>query len=147
MAQRRTIGLVLAVLAALALPALPATGATPDRAVLAGSVPPWANAASFKQPADGSESVGFRVYLGWQDPGRLAALAQAVSTPGGAAYGHYLTPAQFHQQFSPPQSAVNAVRSWLREQGFNIVDVPGNNHYVAAEGSVAQAATAFGVSF
>jgi subtilase family serine protease len=147
MARRRTIGLALAVLAALALPALPATGATAGRATLAGSVPPWANAGNFTQAADPSESVGFRVYLGWQDQDRLTALARAVSTPGTAAYGHYLTPAQFHQQFSPPPSAVNAVRNWLRSQGFDIVDVPGNSHYVAAEGSVAQAAAAFGVSF
>jgi subtilase family serine protease len=42
---------------------------------------------------------------------------------------------------------VNAVSDWLRSQGFSVVYVPGNNHYVSAEGTVAQAAAAFGASF
>jgi subtilase family serine protease len=39
------------------------------------------------------------------------------------------------------------VQQWLRGQGFSIVDTPANNHYVSAEGTVAQAAAAFGTGF
>ncbi len=38
-------------------------------------------------------------------------------------------------------------RAWLRSQGFTIDYTPSNRLYVAAEGTVAQAAAAFKVSF
>jgi subtilase family serine protease len=117
------------------------------RAALTGSVPPWATSANFKQAADTTANVGFRVYLGWMNPQGAAAIAQAVSDPHSASYGHYLTPAQFRQQFAPSQASVGAVSSWLRSQGFTIDYTPQNNHYVAAEGTLAQAAAAFGTSF
>src|SRR4029453_2449589 len=64
-----------------------------------------------------------------------------------SSYGHYLTPAQFRQQFAPAQAQVGAVQSWLRSQGFTVNYTPGNNHYVSAEGTIAQATAAFGTSF
>ena len=123
------------------------SAAPSGRATLAGSVPPWATAASFKTAADPTANVGFRVYLGWQNEGAANALAQAVSDPHSSSYGHYLTPAQFRQRFAPPQSSVNAVQNWLRSQGFTIDYTPSNNLYVSAEGTVAQAAVAFGTTF
>ena len=38
------------------------------------------------------------------------------------------------------------VQSWLRNQGFSVEYTPANNHYVSAEGTVAQVAAAFGTS-
>jgi subtilase family serine protease len=122
-------------------------GAAPGRATLPGSVPSWANSKNYVGPADTSQSVGFRVYLGWKDPAALLSLAQAVSDPRNPSYRHFLTPAQFRQQFAPLQADVGSVESWLRSAGFTIVYVPQNNHYVSAEGTVAQAAAAFGVDF
>jgi subtilase family serine protease len=115
--------------------------------VLPGSVPSWANSQNYAGPADASDSVGFRVYLGWKNPDAVLSLAQAVSDPRRASYRHYLTPAQFRQQFAPSQADVNAVQSWLRSEGFTIVYTPQNNHYVSTEGTVAQATAAFGVDF
>jgi len=136
------VGLV----AALAAVVTASAAAAPSpRAKLAGSVPPWATSSNFKGSTSGSDSVGFRVYLGWR--GDAAAAAAAVSTPGSAGYGKYLTPQQFRQQFAPSQSAVNTVKNWLTSQGFTVDYTPTNNLYVAAEGTVAQAASAFGVSF
>lgn len=122
-----------------------ASAAPSPRAKLAGSVPAWAKSANFKSATSTSDTIGFRVYLGWR--GNAEATALAVSTPGNARYGKYLTPAQFRQQFSPAQSDVNAVKKWLTSQGFTVDYTPQNNLYVAAEGTVAQAATAFGVKF
>src|SRR5690348_14702204 len=136
------VGLVVALAAVVAASA---TAAPSPRAKLAGSVPPWATSSNFKGSTSGSDSVGFRVYLGWR--GDAAATALAVSKPGSASYGKYLSPAQFRQQFAPSQSDVNAVKNWLTSQGFTIDYTPSNNLYVAAEGTVAQAASAFGVSF
>jgi subtilase family serine protease len=127
--------------------ALPASAAPSTKATLAGSVPSWAKSANFKGAAAGTDSIGFRVYLGWSNPSQVEALAKAVSDPKSASYKHFLTPQQFRQQFSPSQAQVGAVQSWLRGQGFNVNYTPTNNHYVSAEGTVAQAAAAFGTTF
>lgn len=134
---------LVAVLAAVV--AAGATAAPSPRATLTGSAPPWATSSNFKSATSGTDSVGFRVYLGWR--GDAAATAAAVSTPGSASYGQYLTPAQFRQQFAPSQADVNAVKNWLTSQGFTIDYTPSNNLYVSAEGTVAQASAAFGVTF
>ena len=127
--------------------ALPAAAAPPDRTTLNGSIPSWANAQHHVGSVDPSTDVGFRVYLGWRDPAGAEALAKAVSTPGNSQYGKYVTPAQFRSRFAPTQAQVGAVQSWLRGQGFSVQYTPQNNHYVSAEGTVAQAQTAFGAGF
>src|SRR5207245_11081959 len=140
---------ILGIVACVALvgSAIPAMAAPSGRATLTGNVPPWAKAVNFKAAANPSDSIGFRVYLGWSNPSAVESLAKAVSDPRSASYGHYLTPQQFRQQFAPAQSQVSAVQMWLRSQGFSVVYTPMNNHYVSAEGTVAQAAAAFGTSF
>lgn len=117
-----------------------AHAAAGGRTTLPGSVPGWAKAANLKGAADPSGNVGFRVYLGWKDESAVQSLAKAVSTPGSSSYRQYLTPAQFRQRFAPGQADVGAVQSWLKSQGFTVDYTPQNNHYVAAEGTVAQAA-------
>jgi subtilase family serine protease len=114
---------------------------------LPGSVPPWANAKSYVSAANPGDDVGFRVYLGWNNPAAAEALAQAVSNPASSSYMAFLTPQQFRQQFAPSQAQVGAVQAWLRSQGFTVEYTPQNNHYVSAEGTIAQAAAAFGTSF
>lgn len=114
---------------------------------LPGSVPPWANAKNFVSAANPSDDIGFRVYLGWNNPAAVESLAQAVSNPSSSSYRAFLTPQQFRQQFAPSQAQVGAVQAWLRSQGFAVEYTPQNNHYVSAEGTIAQAAAAFGTSF
>lgn len=117
-----------------------------SRTTLHGSAPSWANAKNFKGSADPTTNVGFRVYLGWNNPSAVEALAKAVSDPHSASYGKFLTPAQFRQQFAPSQAQVGAVQSWLKSQGFSVEYTPQNNHYVSVEGTVAQVQAAFGTS-
>ena len=140
-----TIGVALAFL--LSMFTAVSAGAASNRTTLRGSAPAWANSKNYAGAADATASIGFRVYLGWNNPSAAEALARAVSDPHSSSYGHYLTPAQFRQQFAPSQAQVGAVQSWLRSQGFTVNYTPGNNHYVSAEGTVAQAAAAFGTSF
>src|SRR5690242_18945948 len=149
MGQRRLLLplTVVAALATLVLSSVSASAASTGRSTLKGSIPGWASSKNFKGAVSGSDYVGFRVYLGWNNDSAVTALAKAVSTPGSASYGKYLTPQQFHQQFAPSQTSVSAVKSWLTSQGFTVDYTPANNHYIAAEGTVAQAAAAFGTSF
>ena len=139
----------LAIVATILVPfqAVPVAAAPSARATLTGNVPPWAAAVNFKSAASSTDQIAFRVYLNWQNPSQVEALAQAVSDPTSSKYQQYLTPAQFRQQFAPSQASIGAVQAWLTSQGFSIVYTPANNHYVAAEGTVAQAAAAFSTSF
>lgn len=147
--RRAAVFAVAAVLAGSAMTAgsAVAASAASGRATLPGSVPAWANSRNLVGPADPGADIGFRVYLGWNDPAGVLALARAVWDPASPSYGQYLTAAQFRARFAPSQAQVGAVQSWLRSQGFSVQYTPENNHYVSAEGTVAQAEAAFGASF
>jgi subtilase family serine protease len=118
-----------------------------SRTVLKGSKPSWASSSNYAGAAGASTKLGFRVYLGWTNQSGAEALARAVSNPRSSSYRHYLTPAQFRQQFAPTANQVAQVQSWLTSQGFSLVYTPANHHYVSAQGTVAQAQAAFGTSF
>src|SRR5436189_2144574 len=118
-----------------------------SKSALKGSKPSWASSSNYVKADDATTKLGFRVYLGWTNQSGAEALARAVSNPHSKSYRHYLTPAQFRQQFAPTANQVAQVQSWLQSQGFNLVYTPANNHYVSAEGTIAQAQAAFGVSF
>ncbi len=139
--------LLVALLTISAAPVAVEAAPPSARATLNGSAPKWASAANYVGGVDTSAAVGFRVYLGWADAAGAEALARSVSDPASASYGKYVSAAQFRQRFAPAQSKVGAVQSWLRSQGFSVVYTPANNHYVAAEGTVAQAEAAFGTTF
>src|SRR6266487_2410189 len=138
-----TVTLVLSSVA-LTIVALAAPAA---RSTLKGSKPSWAASKNYTGAAASSAKLGFRVYLGWNNASGAEALARAVSDPKSKSYRHYLTPAQFRQQFAPTANQVAQVQSWLTSQGFTLVYTPANNHYVSAQGTVAQAQAAFGTSF
>lgn len=141
-AQRVLLALSVGAVAASAL--APATaGAAPARTTLPGSVPPWANANALQGDVAGSATLGFRVYLTWQGGDAAGQAALAASSPGTSSYGHYMTPAQFRQQYAPSQAAVTDIQQWLHASGLTIDYTPQNNLYVAAEGTVAQVESAF----
>jgi subtilase family serine protease len=145
----RTVVSVLGVAAVIGA-ATAGTGlaaSSPGKHALTGSVPPWAQAAQKVGASDKNARVDFRVYLASRGGDAAAQLATAVSTPGSAGYGKFLTPAQYRARFAPAQSDVDAVSSWLRSQGFTVGYVPANRKYVEAVGSVGQATAAFGTSF
>ena len=144
MNRKFILAVVMVVVAVTILALAGVAGAASPKAALAGSAPTWAKAANFKSATSNTEQIGFRVYLNWRDVAGAAALARAVSDPASPSYGHYLTPAQFRQRFSPTAADLKAVRTWLADQGFSLVYTPANGHYVAAEGTVAEAEAAFG---
>jgi subtilase family serine protease len=137
-------GFLIAAMLAGAASTAPANN---TRATLQGSAPSWATSKNLASAADPATAVGFRVYLGWTDPAGAVALAKAVSSPGDPAYGRYLTANQFRARFAPSASDTAKVQNWLRAQGFDIRYTPQNNHYIAVEGTLADAQTAFGVQF
>jgi subtilase family serine protease len=117
------------------------------RMPIAGTHPAWAKASQrMSQQATGT--VTARVYLAGQNQAGLAAYASAVSTPGDALYGHYLTAAQVQAKYGPTTAQVSAVSSWLTGAGLTVTGVNDKiGGYVAVQGSVRAAAKAFGVTF
>ena len=135
----RRLGLpLLALCTSLMLPAAHAAG--------------WINTATQAMPAQNlqlatalspAKSLHITLALKTQNKSELDALARAVSTPGNAQFGHFLTPAQFAQRFSPSAAQAQAVVDYLQQQGFSNIELSANRLLVSADGSAAAAETAF----
>jgi len=124
---------------------------TSGRMPIAGTQPTWAtSSALISQQAVTNGSITARVYLAGQDPAGLAAFDTAVSTPGNALYGDYLTPSQLMAKYGPTTAQVSAVNSWLSGAGLTVSDADTNEPvggYVQVTGSTQQMEQAFGVTF
>ena len=128
--------------------AAPSQAATP-RSAIPGTHPSWASVSAriSAQPVT-TGTVNARVYLAGQDPAGLTAYAAAVSQPGNAAYGQFLSPAQVQARFGPTSAQIAAVKSWLTGEGLTVTSVDDSvDGYVAVTGSVSGAAKAFSVTF
>ena len=138
--------LTVAVVAALVAPVTSFAAASGD-AVGTRAVPgrpAWATGANLVRAAAPDERVDLALVLGFRDPAGVTALAAAVSDPGSAQYGKYLTPAQFIARFSEPAATATKVAAWLRGEGLSVGQIPANRLYVPASGSVAAVERAFG---
>jgi subtilase family serine protease len=113
---------------------------------LAGSRPLWAASGRDLGAVPNSRAVDFQVVLNLRNPAAAAQEVQAVSTPGSAAYGHYLTDAQFDAAFAPSAATEAAVATWLRSTGLSIVSVASSRMYIEARGTAAQAGALLGIS-
>jgi len=111
---------------------VPAFAAPSPRATLVGSVPPWAKSANFKAAANPSDSIGFRVYLGWSNPSAVEALGgyaidgeTALLVPPGdasalrAAVDRLLGDHELAQRVSA--AALERARSWTYRDYFGAV--------------------------
>jgi subtilase family serine protease len=136
--------------AALALgPQAAAARQAGARVPLRGTLPSWAS-----QPRRLAEvrtgAVRVTVYLAGRDQAGLTAYATAVSTPGGASYRTFLSPAQVMRRFGPAPSQVRAVSAWLTTSGLHVTAIRARHAagaFIAAAGPVAAASRAFGVTF
>jgi subtilase family serine protease len=138
-----------AALCAGAIAAASPSQASSPRSAIPGTHPEWASASArvSAQPVT-TGTVNARVYLAGQDAAGLAAYAAAVSQPGNAAYGHYLSPAQVKARFGPTSAQIDAVKAWLTSDGLTVTSVNDSvDGYVAVSGTVSNAAKAFSVTF
>ena len=114
-----------------------------SRSSLAGTKPSWATSKALVGHASPTQTVGFRIYLGWRNSAAADALAAAVSNPRSSSYRQFLSPAQFRARFAPTAADAAAVQNWLKASGFKVTNTPANRHFVAAQGSVRQVEAAF----
>jgi subtilase family serine protease len=142
-----TVAAVAATVLAGSLTALSGATAAPqaDRMPVANAQPDLGTTkATSTVPA--SEKVVVRVFLALRDQAAAEAAVRAVSDPSSADYTHYLTPAQFRARYSPTAATVAAVSRFLTQNGMKVTAVPTNHAYVEAQGTAAQAQTAFATS-
>jgi subtilase family serine protease len=110
------------------------------------NVPHWASSTNHVASAPESDRVTIVAFLSLRNQTALKDLIAAQASPASTRYGQYLTPEQFHAQFSPKAADVERVQRSLEKLGFHIDHVPASGLFVSASGSVAQVKATFGVS-
>jgi subtilase family serine protease len=100
--------------AALSAPAYGQDGDGSASPTVVESAPAAVSSAAPVAATPASAPVEFDVGLLPSDLAGAEALAAAVSEPSSSSYGKYLTAAEWETRFSPSQSEVKAVSSWLR---------------------------------
>lgn len=94
-------------------------------------------------PAPSDQAITVRVALKLQNQSALVTYIQNINNPNSALYGESLTPAQFAATYAPSSAQVSAVVSYLESAGFSNVTVEPNNLLISADGTIAEASTAF----
>jgi subtilase family serine protease len=144
--SRRALVALTAAALALPLSAGTASAATTDRTVLPGNTPAWARSAHAVGTPSASDTVSFTVALPLRRATTAETLAAQVSDPANAAYGRYLSPAQFNARFAPTDAAVARVKRFLTGSGLTVDGVADGNRWVRASGTVATVNAAFGTT-
>ena len=117
---------------------------------LGGQLPGWVraeNTAAATVPA--SASLNVTVVLK-RDAATQAAFEQLLAeqqTPGSALYHQWLTPAQVGSMFGLASADLQAVESWLEQEGLTVTRVEPNGVLLDVTGSVAAVSGAFRTNF
>ena len=112
--------------------------------MLADSHPDWATAAANKGAVPATAQTTATVYLASQNAAALAAYAQAVSEPGNADYGKFLTATQAKARFLATPAQIKAVQKWLTGAGLHIIST--TDHQIDVSGDSASIKRAFGTT-
>lgn len=116
-----------------------------SRVSLRGSLAPAQERTHPVGTVPGSSQVSFDLLLSLRNPAGAADFSRQVSSPGSAAFHHYLTDAQWVSRYGPSQAEVTKAESWLRRQGFTVGSLARDHLFVAATGPAATVQRAFGV--
>lgn len=108
-----------------------------------GSVPSWAVSANDVGTTAADAFVEGEIYLPLRDQAGAQALATAVSTPGDAKYGQYLTPAGWTRTYAPTRADLKTITDFVMSQGLTITAVPASRQYVVFRGPASVINAAF----
>ena len=138
---------MVAITATTALTALSAVAGTasaaPGTQEIPGSVPSWAVSANDAGTTAADTSVEGEIYLPLRDQAGAQALATAVSTPGDAKYGKYLTPTQWIGTYAPTRADLKTITDFVTSQGLTVTAVPDSRQYVVFRGPASVINAAF----
>jgi subtilase family serine protease len=117
-------------------------GVAPTSRALAGSAVPFTSTARSTGAVAGTSKLTIQL---WLTPRTAAAeaYATAVSTPGSAAYGEYLSPSEYAARYGATAAEASSAQSWLKSQGFTGISTNAERDYVTATAPVSVIQTAF----
>jgi len=94
-------------------------------------------------PEDGSKQISITVWLNLHNKVSLDTLVDQMYDTSSPNYHHFLTMKQVQDQFAPTASEVGVVRDFLAAHNMKVMSTGPNNQFLVAQGSVANAQTAF----
>jgi len=108
-------------------------------------VPAAVSAARPLRRLDQSTPMQLSIVLPPRNQNNLKSLLSGLYDPSSPDYHHFLSVAQFADQFSPTAEDYQAVIEFARANGFTVAETPSNRMVVTISGSAAQVEKAFNV--
>ncbi|MGA2811848.1 MAG: S53 family peptidase [Candidatus Acidiferrum sp.] len=93
-----------------------------------------------------SQRMTLAIILPLRNQSELTNLLKRLNDPSSSNYRHFLSVAQFTQQFAPTKQDYQAVVKFARSKGFSVSDAPANRLLVHVNGTVSQINKAFHVA-
>jgi subtilase family serine protease len=112
---------------------------------LVGAQSPARRAGANLGPEDPDKQISVTVWLNLHNKGALDTLVQDMYDKNSASYHRFLSLEQFKAQFGPTAEDAAAVRDFLTSHNLKVTATHPNNHFVVAQGRVADAQSAFNV--
>jgi subtilase family serine protease len=97
-------------------------------------------------PMSKNQRMRLAIILPLRNQSELTDLLKRLYDPSSADYRHFLTVAQFTQQFGPTKQDYQAVVNFARSKGFSVTNTPANRLLVHISGTVSQINKAFHVA-
>jgi len=94
-------------------------------------------------PEDLSKPISVTVWLNLHNKSTLDAMVQDMYDKSSPNYHRFLTLNEFKKQFGPTAKEAATVRDYLTAHNMKVTAIDKNNHFVVAQGRVADAQTAF----
>jgi subtilase family serine protease len=94
-------------------------------------------------PEDQSKQISVTVWLNLHNKAALDAMVQGMYDKTSSNYHKFLTMKEFKTQFAPTAKDAATVRDFLTAHNMKVTSIDRNNRFVAAQGSVGDAQTAF----
>jgi subtilase family serine protease len=96
-------------------------------------------------PEDPNARISVTVWLNLHNKEQLDALVRDMYDTSSPSYHQFLTPAQYQAKFAPSAADVQAVKEYLLAHNLKVTATDKMNHFVTAQGRVADAQAAFSV--
>ena len=96
-------------------------------------------------PEDATQQISVTVWLNLHNKQGLDALVKEMYDKNSPNFHHFLTMEQYKAQFAPTAKDVATICDFLAAHNLKVTTVDKFNHYVTAQGSVADAQAAFNV--
>ena len=97
-------------------------------------------------PMSKSQRMRLAIILPLRNQSELTNLLKRLYDPSSPDYRHFLTVAQFTQQFGPTKQDYQAVEKFARSKGFSVTNTPANRLLVHINGTVSQINKGFHVA-